>query len=197
MNAESCIIPRRLILTLDCPPHCFIQSEMKQCHEGCIVSRLPWYSRHETWVPSAMTHNQRLLYQMKTQGRIVTEWVSTGVTRLSRIWEELSSSLKVYWGVEVWPRILDFGTRWRWVVSFTIRPLYPQGKNPWYYCIGAGWAPEPIWAWWWREIFADPGGTRTPDHPALYHWAICSNPAGDQLSCFFSVPAFECRCIVR
>jgi len=23
------------------------------------------------------------------------------------------------------PRILDLGTRWRWVVSFTFRPLYP------------------------------------------------------------------------
>jgi hypothetical protein len=26
----------------------------------------------------------------------------------------------------------DLGARWRWVVSFTTRPLYPQGKNPWY-----------------------------------------------------------------
>jgi hypothetical protein len=30
------------------------------------------------------------------------------------------------------PRILDFGNRWRWVVSFTPWPLYPQGKSPWY-----------------------------------------------------------------
>jgi hypothetical protein len=30
------------------------------------------------------------------------------------------------------PRILDLGTRWRWVVSFTLQPLYPQGKGPWY-----------------------------------------------------------------
>jgi hypothetical protein len=28
--------------------------------------------------------------------------------------------------------ILDLGTRWRWVVSFTPRPLYPQGKSPWH-----------------------------------------------------------------
>jgi hypothetical protein len=28
--------------------------------------------------------------------------------------------------------ILDLGTRWRWVVSFTSRPLYPQGKSPWH-----------------------------------------------------------------
>jgi hypothetical protein len=26
----------------------------------------------------------------------------------------------------------DLGTRWRCVVSFTPRPLYPQGKSPWY-----------------------------------------------------------------
>jgi hypothetical protein len=30
------------------------------------------------------------------------------------------------------PRILDLGTRWRWVVNFTPRPLYPKGKSPWY-----------------------------------------------------------------
>jgi hypothetical protein len=30
------------------------------------------------------------------------------------------------------PRILDLGTRWRWVANFTSRPLYPQGKSPCY-----------------------------------------------------------------
>jgi len=29
-------------------------------------------------------------------------------------------------------RFLDLGTRCRWVVSFTPRPLYPQGRNPLY-----------------------------------------------------------------
>jgi hypothetical protein len=28
------------------------------------------------------------------------------------------------------PQLLDLGTRWRWVVSFTSLSLYPQGKNP-------------------------------------------------------------------
>jgi len=27
------------------------------------------------------------------------------------------------------PRILDLGTRWKWVVSFTPRPLCPRWKN--------------------------------------------------------------------
>jgi hypothetical protein len=30
------------------------------------------------------------------------------------------------------PYFLDLGTSWRWVVNFTPRPLYPQGKSPWY-----------------------------------------------------------------
>jgi hypothetical protein len=30
------------------------------------------------------------------------------------------------------PRILDLGTWWRWVVSFTPRPLYRQERTPWY-----------------------------------------------------------------
>jgi hypothetical protein len=40
---------------------------------------------------------------------------------------------KAYWGSGgIAPRILDLGTRWMHVFSFTPRPLYLQGKNPWY-----------------------------------------------------------------
>jgi hypothetical protein len=38
---------------------------------------------------------------------------------------------KTNWGSgDIVPCILDLGTRWRWVVSFTPRPLYPEGKSP-------------------------------------------------------------------
>jgi hypothetical protein len=41
-------------------------------------------------------------------------------------------AMKAYWGNEgTAPRILDLSTRWRWVVSFTPRTLYSQGKSPW------------------------------------------------------------------
>jgi hypothetical protein len=40
--------------------------------------------------------------------------------------------MKAYWGGGIAPRILDLGTIWRWVVSFTPRVLYPQGKSSWY-----------------------------------------------------------------
>jgi hypothetical protein len=41
--------------------------------------------------------------------------------------------MKAYWGNGcIAPRILDLGTRWRLVVSLTLRPLYSQGKSNWY-----------------------------------------------------------------
>jgi hypothetical protein len=42
-------------------------------------------------------------------------------------------AMKTYWGSGgIALRIVDLGTRWSWVVSFTPRPLNPQGKSPWY-----------------------------------------------------------------
>jgi hypothetical protein len=41
--------------------------------------------------------------------------------------------MKAYWGSgSIAARILDLGTRWRWVVSLTPRLLYAQGNSPWY-----------------------------------------------------------------
>jgi hypothetical protein len=37
-----------------------------------------------------------------------------------------------WWSGGIVPRILYFGTRWRWVVSFTIPAALSQGKSPWY-----------------------------------------------------------------
>jgi len=39
--------------------------------------------------------------------------------------------MKVYWGSGgITPRILDLGTRWRWVVSFTPQPPYSREREP-------------------------------------------------------------------
>jgi len=41
--------------------------------------------------------------------------------------------MKMYWGSGgIAACILDLGTRWSWVVSFTPWLLYSQGKRPWY-----------------------------------------------------------------
>jgi len=37
-------------------------------------------------------------------------------------------AMKTYWvNVGVTPRVINLGTRWRWVVSFTLLPFYPPG----------------------------------------------------------------------
>jgi hypothetical protein len=42
--------------------------------------------------------------------------------------------MKAYGGMEVQLHaFFDLGTRWRWVVSFTPQPLYPQWKRNWYH----------------------------------------------------------------
>jgi hypothetical protein len=39
-------------------------------------------------------------------------------------------AMKTYWGSGgIAPRALDLSTRWRWVVSFMPRPLYPRSKS--------------------------------------------------------------------
>jgi len=48
--------------------------------------------------------------------------------------------MKAYWGIGgIAPRILELGTGWGWVVSFTPRPRYPQGKSPFYFKADVGW----------------------------------------------------------
>jgi hypothetical protein len=42
-------------------------------------------------------------------------------------------TMKTYWGSgSIAPIIRNLGARWRWVVSFTLRPLYPRAKRPLY-----------------------------------------------------------------
>jgi len=45
------------------------------------------------------------------------------------------------------PRILNIGTRWRRVASFTLRSLCPRGNSPKYESDRRlSWAPGPVWA---------------------------------------------------
>jgi len=54
--------------------------------------------------------------------------------------------MKNYWeSGGIAPRILDLGTRWCWVVSFSVHP---------------GTAPEPAWTRWWREKYPALAGNR-------------------------------------
>jgi hypothetical protein len=46
------------------------------------------------------------------------------------LWLTMYHAMNTYWGSGcIAPFILDFGTRWRWMVSFRPRPFYSQGKR--------------------------------------------------------------------
>jgi hypothetical protein len=63
--------------------------------------------------------------------RVVPLWVNVKVNFSLCLTKH--HAMKTYWASGgIAPRFLDLGTRWRWVVSFTLRPLYRQGKSLWY-----------------------------------------------------------------
>jgi len=66
-------------------------------------------------------------------------------------------------------RILNLGTRWICVISFTLWPLYSL-KN------SQVLTPVPIWTRWRREIFA-PVVNRIPVQPVASHFTDLAIPA--------------------
>jgi hypothetical protein len=69
----------------------------------------------------------------------ITTMESNFQSRLSQQWHLLTLNFSINRRHEgVWengcidPRFLEFGTSWRWVVSFTPRSLYPRVRSPWY-----------------------------------------------------------------
>jgi hypothetical protein len=65
--------------------------------------------------------------------RVLCMYVCMYVWKVKSLCSTKHHAMKTYWGSGgIALRLLDLGTRWRWVVRFTPRPLYPQGKSPWY-----------------------------------------------------------------
>jgi hypothetical protein len=71
-------------------------------------------------------------------------------------------------GVEVYLHaFFDLGTRRRWVVSFTPRPLYSQRNSPWYPLNRRLGGPQSVWSQCRRKKFPDPARIRTLIQPAV------------------------------
>jgi hypothetical protein len=62
----------------------------------------------------------------------------------------------------MYPRLLELGISWRWLVIFTPLPLYPRGDGPGTHWIG-GWVRSRAGLEWrGEEKILDATGTRTP-----------------------------------
>jgi hypothetical protein len=60
-------------------------------------------------------------------------WAGSGKSKVAPVLYLSTTPWKRIGRVEVQLHSLFYlGTRWRWVVSFTSRPLYPQSKSSWY-----------------------------------------------------------------
>jgi hypothetical protein len=86
-----------------------------------LQGEMNWWWKQEGppkhWYPTITIHG------------VTTQKTSTWVTP----YLNKHHTIKTYWGSgSIAPHIPDLGTRWKWVVSFTTRPLYPQGKSPRY-----------------------------------------------------------------
>jgi hypothetical protein len=89
------------------------------CEKSSFILRIIW--KHKCIMPRSWTLQYKYLRLVKGKGKFVPVLLTE------------HHAIKAYWGNGgISPRILDLGTRWRWVVSFTQRPLYTQGKSPWY-----------------------------------------------------------------
>jgi hypothetical protein len=112
--------------------------------------------------------------------------------------------MKAYWGSGgIDPCIPDLSTRQRWVVTFMPRPLYPQGKSPWYPLDRRLAGPQSQSGQGGEEKYFQPLlGLKPPHHPApsptLYHWAILA-PVDIHISQFNSTrsTAFILTCTLE
>lgn len=69
------------------------------------------------------------------------------------------------------PHVLNLSTRWRWVISFTPRPLYPRKRRAGPIHYEVGWAPETAWTCLRRKNLLPLAGFE----PGTHHLSLLSD----------------------
>jgi hypothetical protein len=88
------------------------------------------------------------------------------------------------WGSGCIDRRILHVSSWKWVVSFTHRPLYPWRKEPphIHWIGGRGWegGREPVWTMWSGEksyLYGDSNSDPSTVHPLISRYTDCALPA--------------------
>jgi hypothetical protein len=102
-----------------------------------VLCHKPWLSKRNLLCKTPKVYGDRqrvvqvqLIIARKRRDHSKHLGVRKVVPMLIFNWAPRHEGVLGEWGIA--PHILDLGTSWRWVDSFTLRQLYPQGKIPWY-----------------------------------------------------------------
>jgi hypothetical protein len=96
------------------------------------------------------------------------------------------------------PHFLDLSTSWRWVVNFTPRPLYPQGKGPRYPLDRRLGGPQSRSGRFGEVKILTPTGIRTPTPRSSYTLVLTSlMTCNMNKDCLMLLPLFVIRTMVN
>jgi hypothetical protein len=138
-----------------------------RCYQTIWGKISEYWNIHGHWRETVKSPTLQLLVYINSFHRfhiqVSKRWVY-GKGRVTTVLNSLSTTPWRYMRDQRYNYIiLKLGTRWRWVVSFTHRPLYPSGKySPVTVVKRAGWAPDPVWTLWRRAKFLSFVRNETP-----------------------------------
>ena len=117
----------------------------------CITDLRPTYGRY-IYVHSSSKHIWRIWLCIQNQSCCV---IISALIIVKKIKVTLVQALRLCTGRTahrgsrgIAPHFHEHGTRRRWVVSVTHRPLFTPEKDPVPILQEAGWAPVPVWTGW-------------------------------------------------
>jgi hypothetical protein len=112
----------------------------------------------------------------QTENNVFSWYVTTSVIKAEGkapvLYLSETYAMKAYQGSGgIAPSISILCTRWRWVVSFTPRPLYPLGKKLWYQVDRRMGGPQSRSGRGGEEVSKPLPGLKSPPPPD-HHWAV-------------------------
>jgi hypothetical protein len=153
-------------------PHFYLSAKNAVLHIVAGPYQAVWWQQERQYLPNLSTHTVNV-YDVPTQSHKVHFCINAGLYEAVKLKLSLCLTKYALHHEGVWrsgcidPRFLDFGTSWRWVVSFTARPPYPR------YPLGRRLSGRQSRSWSHRNSNSDPSVVQ----PVASHYTDCAIPA--------------------